>query len=88
LTPLRLLNFRRWNGPFNPKTAFEYEHEEDEEFYDAVDIRKEFSEVGLQIIIDIHEIDLGPEYPEYAGGEWQASGRVVSNSSCIFIRIS
>jgi hypothetical protein len=83
LTPLSLLNFRRWNGPFNPKTAFEYEHEDDEAFHDAVDIQKEFSEAGLQIIIDIHEVDLTPEHPEYAGGEWQASGRIVSMRNCI-----
>lgn len=77
LTPLRYQNFRRWKGPFDPEAAFAYEIEEEKE-EDAVDIQLEYAETGIQVIIDIHEVHLTPESPEYAGGNWQASGRMVS----------
>lgn len=51
-----------------------------------VDLRKEFHENGLQVIVKLANIELTPEKPEYEGGSWHVEGQLVSSchpcSSC------
>jgi Protein of unknown function (DUF4246) len=42
-----------------------------------VDLKKEFSERGLQIIVKLANIHLTPERPDYDGGKWHVEGRPV-----------
>lgn len=49
-----------------------------------VDLKKEFSERGLQIIVKLANIHLTPEKPNYAGGTWHVEGQLVRiHSLCI-----
>ena len=51
-------------------------HENGEEI-NRVDLKKEFSERGLQIIVKLANIHLTPEKPNYAGGTWHVEGQLV-----------
>jgi hypothetical protein len=73
LTPLRYHHYRRWKGPFDPKDAFSYEYSREED-RDEVNLVLEYAETGLQVIVELVEINLRPEQPKYPGGGWQASG--------------
>ena len=42
-----------------------------------VDLKKEFSESGLQIIVKLANIHLTPEQPNYDGGKWHFEGQLV-----------
>ena len=42
-----------------------------------VDLKEEFAERGLQIIVKLANIHLTPEKPEYAGGTWHVEGQMV-----------
>ncbi|KAL1979846.1 hypothetical protein VTN96DRAFT_5054 [Rasamsonia emersonii] len=41
-----------------------------------VDLRKEFHENGLQVIVKLANIELTPEKPEYEGGSWHVEGQL------------
>ena len=41
-----------------------------------VDLRKKFSQQGLQVIIKLANIELTPERPEYEGGSWHVEGQM------------
>jgi Protein of unknown function (DUF4246) len=42
-----------------------------------VDLNKEFSESGLQIIVKLTNIHLTPEKPNYMGGDWHVESQLV-----------
>jgi len=42
-----------------------------------VDLKKEFRESGLQVIVKLANIHLTPEKPNYAGGTWHVEGQLV-----------
>lgn len=44
----------------------------------SVDIRRDYSHRGLQVIIKLANIHLTPEKPEYEGGTWHVEGQLVS----------
>jgi hypothetical protein len=46
-----------------------------------IDLHKEFSKEGLQVIVKLANIELTPEKPEYAGGSWHIEGQLVSSSA-------
>jgi cytochrome P450 len=42
-----------------------------------VDLKREFWDAGIQIIIQVFSIDLTPEEPNYPGKEWHVQGQLV-----------
>lgn len=48
--------------------------------YDKVDLRQQFAENGLQVIVKLANIELTPEKPEYEGGSWHIEGQLVSGT--------
>jgi len=42
-----------------------------------VDLKAEFAQKGLQIIVKLANIHLTPEKPEYEGGTWHVEGQLV-----------
>lgn len=42
-----------------------------------VNLREEFRDRGLQVIVKLANIELTPEKPEYAGGTWHIEGQMV-----------
>ncbi|CAI7564334.1 unnamed protein product [Penicillium bialowiezense] len=59
------------------------EGDTDHKFYE-VSLQDEFRQQGLQVVIQIHGIELDPETPCFAGEEWHTQGnaneRIVANS--------
>jgi hypothetical protein len=43
----------------------------------TIDLKRDFGERGLQIIVKLANIHLTPEKPEYAGGTWHVEGQLV-----------
>ncbi|KZF21064.1 hypothetical protein L228DRAFT_248827 [Xylona heveae TC161] len=43
--------------------------------YNMVDLRKQYAENGLQVIVKLANIELTPEKPEYTGGSWHVEGQ-------------
>ena len=68
-------------GEFRPLQQRAYSHSLDSQnrFNDwlFVDLKKEFWNIGLQIILRVTEIDLSPEKPKYDGEEWHVQGQMV-----------
>jgi hypothetical protein len=58
----------------------------EEREYDGmqVDLKGEFEERGLQIIVKLANIHLTPEKADYAGGTWHVEGQLVRVSSFIW----
>lgn len=48
----------------------------DEEREESVDLRRDYGERGLQIIIKLANIHLTPEKPDYDGGSWHVEGKL------------
>lgn len=48
--------------------------------YLRLDLRKEFKDTGLQVIVKLANIHLTPEEPEYEGGSWHVEGQLVSTT--------
>ncbi|KAL8799657.1 MAG: hypothetical protein Q9182_005727 [Xanthomendoza sp. 2 TL-2023] len=42
-----------------------------------VDLKREFWNIGLQMVLQIREITLTPEHPEFDGDEWHVQGQTV-----------
>ena len=42
-----------------------------------VDLKREFGERGLQIIVKLANIHLTPDKPRYGGGTWHVEGQLV-----------
>ncbi|KAF7977244.1 hypothetical protein HWV62_4355 [Athelia sp. TMB] len=49
---------------------------EDPEETELLDLRKEFTKRGLQVIVKLANIHLTPEKPEYGGGTWHVEGQL------------
>lgn len=45
---------------------------------EPVDLKKDYGERGLQIIVKLANIHLTPEKPRYEGGSWHVEGQLVS----------
>lgn len=45
---------------------------------DMVNIVRDYSKRGLQVIVKLANIELTPEQPEYPGGSWHVEGQLVS----------
>ena len=43
----------------------------------TVDLKRDYSERGLQVIVKLANIHLTPEKPEYEGGSWHVEGQLV-----------
>ena len=41
-----------------------------------VDLREEYAEQGLQVIVKLANIELTPEKPNYDGGSWHIEGQL------------
>lgn len=67
-------------GLFVPKVRGGYLTPDGEEFNHEtrVDLRKEYVDRGLQIIVKLANIHLTPEEPNYGGGTWHVEGQLVS----------
>ncbi|TFK36203.1 hypothetical protein BDQ12DRAFT_725248 [Crucibulum laeve] len=69
-------------SPFVPP----HEHEATKKYFEpetgelkpesGVDLRKEYSDKGLQVIVKLANIQLTPEEPEYEGGSWHVEGQL------------
>lgn len=46
-----------------------------------IDLVKDFSDHGLQVIVKLATIELTPEKPEYSEGSWHVEGQLVSSLS-------
>ncbi|KAF7968074.1 hypothetical protein HWV62_32065 [Athelia sp. TMB] len=55
-------------------TEFREPAEGDDEI--ILDLRKDFGECGLQVIVKLANIHLTPEKPEYSGGSWHVEGQL------------
>lgn len=44
---------------------------------ECVNLREEFKDSGLQVIVKLASIELSPENPEYDGGSWHIEGQLV-----------
>ncbi|KAL8846746.1 MAG: hypothetical protein Q9221_008189 [Calogaya cf. arnoldii] len=44
-----------------------------------VDLRKEFWDIGIQAVIQVHSIDLDQENPTYPGEDWHVQGQLYKN---------
>ncbi|PKY08619.1 hypothetical protein P168DRAFT_278187 [Aspergillus campestris IBT 28561] len=44
--------------------------------YERISLREKFREEGLQVIVKLANIELGPEKPEYGGGSWHIEGQL------------
>lgn len=44
----------------------------------CVNLREDFKDSGLQVIVKLANIELSPENPEYGGGSWHIEGQLVS----------
>ncbi|KAK4495485.1 hypothetical protein PRZ48_013817 [Zasmidium cellare] len=53
-----------------------YEHPDWNPVPKAVDLRKDWAEQGLQIIVKLANIHLTPEKPTYDGGSWHVEGQL------------
>jgi hypothetical protein len=49
----------------------------------AFDLRKEFGQRGLQIIVKLANIHLTPDKPSYDGGTWHVEGQLVRFSRVV-----
>lgn len=50
------------------------------DYYDqAVNLREQFKDQNLQVIVKLANIELTPEKPDYEGGTWHIEGQLVSN---------
>lgn len=45
-----------------------------------MDLKREFWNVGLQMVLHAQDIDLTPADPEFKGEEWHIQGQNVSSS--------
>lgn len=59
-------------GTFQPPEDF------DEATQTLVDLKRDYSQTGLQVIVKLANIHLTPEKPEYEGGSWHVEGQLVS----------
>jgi hypothetical protein len=50
---------------------------------ERVDLKSEFLEGGLQIIVKLANVHLTPDKPSYAGGTWHVEGQLVRPHSLI-----
>lgn len=48
----------------------------------TVDLKRDYTHRGLQVIVKLANIELTPEKPEYEGGTWHVEGQLVG-LSCI-----
>lgn len=50
------------------------------DYYDkAVNLREQFKNQNLQVIVKLANIELTPDKPDYEGGTWHIEGQLVSN---------
>ncbi|KAG6844881.1 hypothetical protein H0H87_002716 [Tephrocybe sp. NHM501043] len=49
----------------------------------AVDLRRDYGNSGLQIIVKLANIHLTPEQPLYKGGSWHVEGQLVSSQTLL-----
>lgn len=56
-------------------------------FKSQVNLRQEYAERGLQVIVKLANIELTPEKPEYEGGSWHIEGQLVSLSWRLIMRL-
>jgi hypothetical protein len=45
-----------------------------------IDLRKQYHDRGLQVIVKLANIELTPEKPEYEGGSWHIEGQLASSA--------
>ncbi|KAJ3562998.1 hypothetical protein NP233_g9227 [Leucocoprinus birnbaumii] len=48
----------------------------EDDIYRGVDLKRDFSSTGLQVIVKLANIHLTPANPEYAGGTWHIEGQL------------
>ncbi|KAL6232745.1 hypothetical protein BDW75DRAFT_246948 [Aspergillus navahoensis] len=72
-----------WLTPYEWMYKPKEEDPDDHQFY-TIALQDEFREHGLQVVVRIHSINLGPETPSFPGEEWHTEGnaneRIVANT--------
>ncbi|KGO66153.1 Protein of unknown function DUF4246 [Penicillium expansum] len=72
-----------WLTPYEWMYQPKEEDPDDHQFY-TLALQDEFREQGLQIVVQIHSIELDPETPSFPGEEWHTEGnaneRIVANA--------
>ena len=63
-------------GEFAPRLPTTWEGHEEKPF--KLDLKRDFRDKGLQVIVKLANIHLTPEKPEYPGGTWHVEGQLVS----------
>lgn len=89
LTPLRKIQpYRRitYRGPLEDDNGKDVgiqpepgEFEPPSPVEEVVDLRNQYGELGLQIIVRIETIHLTPEKPKLSEGDWKIEGQLVRN---------
>ena len=51
----------------------------------VVNLKRDFRDQGLQVIVKLANIHLTPESPEYSGGTWHVEGQLVGNAQSFVI---
>ena len=51
----------------------------------VVNLKRDFRDRGLQVIVKLANIHLTPENPEYSGGNWHVEGQLVGNAHSFVI---
>lgn len=68
-------------GPFRPPEQRTYSKylNNDDGYQDwiLVDLKREFWNTGVQLVLHVQEINLTPDKPKYGGEEWHVQGRTV-----------
>jgi hypothetical protein len=72
-----------WLTPYEWMYKPKEEDPDNHQFY-TIALQDEFREHGLQVVVRIHSIEVGPETPSFPGEEWHTEGnaneRIVANS--------
>ncbi|KAL8904481.1 MAG: hypothetical protein Q9207_003245 [Kuettlingeria erythrocarpa] len=80
-------------GPFRPPEQRAYSkyltHDGGYQDWILVDLKREFWNTGIQMVLHIQEIDLTPDNPRYEGEEWHVQGqtneRVCATASYVYL---
>ena len=72
---------KREPGPFRPPEQLAYaSYRNSKGEYKSsifVDLKREFWNIGLQMVLQVRDINLTPDHPTYEGEEWHIQGQTV-----------
>ncbi|KAJ3563041.1 hypothetical protein NP233_g9195 [Leucocoprinus birnbaumii] len=59
-----------------PFSREDFEREDDDSESSGVDLKEEYADTGLQVIVKLASIHLSPDKPTYNGGTWHVEGQL------------